>query len=772
MAASMMTLTAVEKSINNITCYETIDIDVLNKLINSSLLKKYVSGDSIYLSERDKLIAYKKLVSAGKATVSYRHTDGMTFGRCNPDFGLSLFNIRKQVRYTLANGKYADIDIENCHPSILKQICDINNIECDNLTYYVEHREECLKDVMTKYGVSRNDAKDLYIILMYFGGFDSWASDHNVFDKETKDIKNFKDELTKIGEIIASKNRDILLQVRKRKKSLKINDYNEVGSTVSIYLQEIESRILNTIYLYCVAKKYIIDNNCVLCADGLMIPIEQYSDKILDEFTDVIENKFGFNLKFVNKEIPVGYMNDLDSNQITPEQIIIDEIPSYKFDKIEQHEFNIAEMTRLFLSDIETLGGYTYIKYLEHTNSFKYFNKFHAEFYEMNKINKIYNNQIHEYKEFRDSFKQLHFITDGRKNYFVDLYRESIHKNTYSTFQFEPSRDIVKLGDKYNLFRGFKYESCKTFDINVVDKFISHIKYICNELDTETTPITDYLINWFAHIVQKPYIKTKVAIVLYSEVEGVGKNLISDIMEKIFDGYCAKIQKTDDISSNFNGEMMGRLFVVGNEIKARASDISNELKELITQDIETIHMKCKERIFVNDFKNYFFTTNNENVFKISKSDRRFMFIECCDIKNSLEYYQSLINFKNDDNCISQLHAYLSTKDITNYNPTTIVETEYKNRLKMDNIPAYLKYIKDEFKFIENMEWRVSDLYKKTIEYAQKHRYTSTYSERTVIMCYSRVFGEFKQLNKSNQSVYMFTDYEKTIKCIADNYINN
>jgi len=49
-------------------------------------------------------------------------------GRVYANKSLSLGSIRKEVRHTLAKEKYVDIDIENCHPIILKQLCDKNDI--------------------------------------------------------------------------------------------------------------------------------------------------------------------------------------------------------------------------------------------------------------------------------------------------------------------------------------------------------------------------------------------------------------------------------------------------------------------------------------------------------------------------------------------------------------------------------------------------------------------------------------------------------------------
>ena len=86
--------------------------------------------------------------------------------------------------------------------------------------------------------------------------------------------------------MIVVNNPKLSKDIQKRKEDQNINDYNIKGSVCSYFLQEYENRILETIYLYCYEKK-LIKNNCVLCADGLMIPKANYKPELLDEFKKV-----------------------------------------------------------------------------------------------------------------------------------------------------------------------------------------------------------------------------------------------------------------------------------------------------------------------------------------------------------------------------------------------------------------------------------------------------------------------------------------------------
>lgn len=742
-----LTLKSKHRKIDNIELFESIDVNILDKLINSDLL-----NDNEW-NEKQQLINYKKLIINGLAKVKYNRVDKIPFGRVNPYKSLGLHTIRRQIRHTLAKNTYVDIDIVNAHPVILYQICKEHNINCKYLKKYVSRRDEILKKVIDFYNVDKQIAKNLFIILLYFGSFSSWIEKNNIeTQEEMKFIKKFKNEIKEIGQTIFNNNQQLFKLIDSKKKSNNETQYNKIGSVVSYFLQEIECEILETIYNYCIENEIIIDNNCVLCADGIMIKKEKYDDKLLIEFNKIVLKNTGFDVSFIKKEMNEDYLNILDNHILTEEQQEIKMLGNYKIiDCFTDIHFSIFKLNELFFNDIKELGEEKYIKLFHLTNSFKYFNKYHAEFYISNKIYKFEIGKIDSYYNFEDTFKHLYFIFEKNKYKFTKLYLESKYKNIYSTFNFEPNKKNID--DKYNLFTGFKYETnTKEYDEEVVRTFLNHIKY----LSRDDEKVYNYIINWFSHLFQKPEKKTNVAIVLYSFVEGVGKNILLDIVSKLLTGYTGKFKDTKSLTDKFNGDLMGKLFIVGDEINAKMQDVANELKDIITRVKETIEFKGKDKLQdVSDYKNYIFTTNNENVFKISNSDRRFLFVDCPDETNSREYYNKIVEIYEDEIKLISIYNYLKTHDISTFNTRDIPITEYKKSLIFQNIPAYLKFIKTDIDIYSDSEFLASDLYKMSIEYAKKNKMNSSYTERFFYLNFKKVFGEYNKLNKNKLSIYIF-----------------
>jgi len=749
--------------LDNIVCKEPVDIIILDKLINSDLLNQKIENpfaDPFYSSERELLIEYKKLIKNNYAHVKYLKVNKMNgIGRVNPKKALGLFSIRRQLRHTIAKNTLIDIDIVNCHFVLLYQICKNNNIECGNLEDYVENRDDYLKKIMNSFKVSKDDAKQLFISILYYGSFEKWAEKLKISSKPPIIISNLKNEMKSIGEIIVKKNPLLCELIKKRKKEQNITEYNEIGSVVSYYLQEIECRILETIYLYCVNNDIIIDNKVVLCADGLMISKDKYNDDLPLIFEQLIKDEYDLDVKFIKKELNEDYLNILDDHQISKNEVETKLLNGYDTSIINNNSFTFKQLNEYFKEDMAELEPEKYIEYFHLTKSFKYFNHYFAHFYISNKIyniNNINSNITESFSDFNGSLNELYVKCNKSEVKFTTLYSKCEHKQKFSGFGFEPNKKYID--DNYNLFKGFVFEDGNNdYDKETIDIYLNHIKYICNNDEKAY----DYLINWLSHIIQKPEQKTEVAIVFYSIVEGIGKNFIFDIYEELLKGYTTTFRDTDALTDRFNGDMMGKIFVLGDEINGRAQEVANELKNIITRKKEVIEFKGKDKYQVNDYKNYAFTTNNENVFKVSNTDRRYVFIECPEEIKDFVYYNNLVKFKNNKDNLKQLFNYFNTKDLTDFSPVIIPMTDYKKRLMMANLEAYIKFVYDNFENISDMPYYTEDLYKMSVSYAKNNKMKSTYTEDLFNKQFKKVFVDFNKIeSKSRKSMYHFKNITK------------
>lgn len=332
-------ISSTENCLDGITLYEPIDENILEKLINSTLLKDNFNNpysSRFFSTEKQQLLKYKSIIKDGKAVVNYNRSKN-PYGRSNPDGALGLYSIRREIRHTLAKNRFTDTDISNAHPTFMLQILQANKdeIKCSYkyLEDYVVNRDEWLKFIMDNFGVDRDTAKNLPLIILFGGGLKKWVSKNTQPDKKTgkvnlditkinkkyvvdgqviepKRIKRLTEEYKHIAKLIADNNPDLCEQVEKIKleQGKAKGTYNFNGSVNSFFLQEIEIRVLELVFKYCIDNKYIKDDIAVLCADGIMIETKYFDPKILTEFSSIVEQETGLKLVFTTKEMNQGYL--------------------------------------------------------------------------------------------------------------------------------------------------------------------------------------------------------------------------------------------------------------------------------------------------------------------------------------------------------------------------------------------------------------------------------------------------------------------------------
>ena len=259
--------------------------------------------------------------------VTYKRNENNPYGRSNPEKALGLFPIRREIRHTLASGEMVDLDVKNCHPEMLLQLCHAENYDCPELSDYVNNRQVYFDKGTKAYGCSNDEIKRLFIIYLYGGGFDNWAEDLDVsqcdssvvsgFIVELESFEQFRKSIAPIHRLIAEKNPDLCRIVTDIKLEKGMYQYNLKATVCSFVLQEYEIRVLEQLFIYCSDNSLIKKKVCVLCADGMMIERRFYKPDLLDKFATIVRDIIGFKLTFTQKDMNQGYESILDDNLIT-----------------------------------------------------------------------------------------------------------------------------------------------------------------------------------------------------------------------------------------------------------------------------------------------------------------------------------------------------------------------------------------------------------------------------------------------------------------------
>lgn len=194
--------------------------------------------------------------------------------------GASLQNIKRGFRGLLSYNTAIDFDAMNCHPVLLKHICSRYHIPCEELSQYVKHRDDKLREFCEIDDIKSGGAKTKFIA--------SFNSEYKIIKKDKKsNIKNqfflrYDAEMKKIQQQLA------VIYPIEFKKIKRTESENHYGKLVARILNIEEGKMLNN------AFESIKDNYLpmTLAFDGLMMNKYDKSGKpvVEEEVIELLDN--------------------------------------------------------------------------------------------------------------------------------------------------------------------------------------------------------------------------------------------------------------------------------------------------------------------------------------------------------------------------------------------------------------------------------------------------------------------------------------------------
>jgi hypothetical protein len=663
------------------TFYETVDIKILNQLIDSELLREEkICEGGVYKNERNQLLAYKTKFTKNGIRVKYSITQS-GYGRVNPVKSLSLCSFRREIRHTLAKDYYVDIDIVNCHPVILYQLCLKNKLFfSDSLKKYVEDRDNILKIVMDTYNVNKENAKNLFIRLLYFGSFEAWANDLVLQNKiPLKFIIDFKNDLSVISDYIIGANQEMVDELRKTKR----RDLSNLrGTIVSYYLQEWERRILEIIYIYLRDNKIINNNNIVLCFDGVMIPKKCFDKNLLYELETEVLSKLGLNICLVEKEMDQDLFNKLNEEK---EEIKIEKEEREN----EMNEYNYRTFDNEFFRKLNTYEGKKnyfekfickvitpepcYIFSQEETDSN---NKNHKQTYIWTKNNIL--DAFHQFKIEED--KQIDKNGNEKKSTFIQKWINDDCLKIYNRMDFLPSNYIQcsqsneVSNNVYNLFHGYNPLILTQYNKNIRHEIIKIFKFLGKEICNGNEKYFDYFIKFIAHMIQKPNERIPIAFIIKGK-QGSGKNVFLNAI-------CNLLDKRNYITSSNPKDFFGdyaegfyhKLLVNINECEGKDTfDFEGRLKSFISENTITLNAKFMRPITIQNYARLIVFSNKNTPIPIDirSGDRRYVVFKTTEEfldkrKYNDSFWSKLVTHFQKPEFIAALYDELNEMDIKDY----------------------------------------------------------------------------------------------------------
>jgi hypothetical protein len=700
---------------------------------------RYVSD----LKQAETLIETFLLAKKKSNIVNYKYTGKLDYGRrfhCSP----SLQECPRPIRHAIAKDIYYDIDIKNAHPVFLYDLCEKMDFPHPVLKTYVKgDREAFLK---TLYGVKfsrkveetddtitmeevevscRDDAKALFLSILNGGG--STKTGNEALDDFYKQQQLFLKSFYDLPENDKYKKR-----AEKAYKSSGKQWDNRKGSALNYYLCEVENNVLTAMEEFLQSQKVSYGT---FCFDGLMIYRKDVKDLplLLEGMEGFVSDKVGFPITITSKEMDedvdltglrvkddddeediemkeIPWENDMEYNH--PRVIkYCDTFRSKRGGSLEALRRRIYEYMDHFFCTIEGSQQYV-IREVFHLVNGRRLKKYYVPMKDWR-----------AYCKDKTVFSKFLKGEDGKPLilFNMEAYLFQFERRKYPSLGFYPKLDADV--NFYNSFTGFDYyDDGKAVDDEAIRPFLDHIFiYWCNRNQASYL----YTLKLFALWLQKPHVKSRVAMVIRSDDEGAGKGIIFNYFSRIMGAYddisgtmgCwRQIHDADKIFGRFNSMLEGACVLWLDEA-LWAGDKKNvgKLLGLITEPSITVERKGFDSYTCQSYVNMIMTSNSEWIVPASSSSRRFFVL---DVDNSLAgvqtaestaYFNKLASVP-----VQDLANFFFRLDISDFNPQMIPQTEALLDQKLISMPSSHRWVLNMMETEEVWDTYVEGLQKEAI----------------------------------------------------------
>ena len=529
----------------------------------------------------------------------------------------SLETLEKEARGTLCKDFYHDLDIVNCHPVLLVQFA---KSKYNKDLPELEYYCENRDIILKKISDNRDDAKTEIIRILYGG-----KNKHDITSKLSEEIKTFCKFLSK------QKEYEELLKVCKEEDNI-------YGTFLSFVLQTEERHCMLSMKKYLESINISVD---VLCYDGVMI---RKNDKY------IIDNEF---LQNISNAI----LKDTTYKVIITEKTFsYFEIPNTDTEEIVK---GVSKEEYTKMKEEFELNHFYHIP----TNQYAEIRDGIMNLYDLQHATEIFNSEY----IFKMSDKFADNIT------FFDLWRKDIARKKIRYVSYSEKGD-----DIFTLPLTFQYtKQSPNLNPKHIELFEKLLSITCNN----NTILKEYVRNYYAHILQKPFDLPGVGLV-YTGGKGIGKDTkVNFIMKYVLGEKYSQNYSTNKQFFGIHDTGKQNKFLIKLEEASRKDCLENseELKAIITATMLTYNPKGSKEYHLPNYGRFIFTTNKSNPVDMSDEERRFVILPVSsEMKGNTQFwntiYKELYNFEAG----RSVAEYLLSIDISNFNPRTLPDNEYQD----------------------------------------------------------------------------------------------
>jgi hypothetical protein len=277
------------------------------------------------------------------------------------------------------------------------------------------------------------------------------------------------------------------------------------------------------------------------------------------------------------------------------------------------------------------------------------------------------------------------------------------NRRSYETARFMPDAAEAKARPyAFNTFPGFAVAAAThRKPLDHCGRIVEHVHEIVADGNREHG---DYILAWFAHIVQRPSEKPGVALVLRSPEEGTGKTTMGTVMQRIL-GSMHSVIDHEGLVSPFNSIFETILLAQLDEAAWSAGHKgAATLRTLISDPFMNYQAKGVDRWTARNYTRALMSSNKDWVVPASEHDRRYAVFDVSSRQaNKAKYFDPLYREVENGGAAAFLQ-FLLAFDLSRVKLKIPPNTQARADQKMASAPITIKFMQNLIDSGESEIW--------------------------------------------------------------------
>lgn len=243
-------------------------------------------------------------------------------------------------------------------------------------------------------------------------------------------------------------------------------------------------------------------------------------------------------------------------------------------------------------------------------------------------------------------------------------WRDSIRRKEYDKIVFKPNAAPGEL----NLWADIPMDPLEG-DCSKILEFIH--SSLCNSDKRKS----EWLLDWLAHLVQKPHERTALVPVLIGK-QGTGKGILMDgIMGPILGDFFTAVNTSAELMARFNIKLSKKFLTFIDEATWRGNKTEDGiLKRMVGSPTMTVEEKHGAIYDMENYSRYVIASNNMEAVALEVGNRRYVVIETADEGAAdPRYFDPIGDYVSDRDNLRRFLGYLLNRDISNFHRYKILE---------------------------------------------------------------------------------------------------